>query len=103
METYQREVVALIRASGARLKMLADHRLVTLWREYSQRVYRCGWIEPSREEGFRFITWTNSQTAISHEMLAAQQARVRGLRGIQVRPHVVRAWGGKLVVNRRIA
>ena len=76
VELYQRAVVALIRATGARLAVLHDHRLVDLWREYSARQYRGGWIKANRVEVFRFITWSNHLPGLSLEI--TRHLRVHG-------------------------
>lgn len=101
MELYQRETVALVRASGARLTVLHDHRLAGLWREYSQKVYHIGWTEASREEAYRFVTWSNNRPEINQEILAAQQTVTRGA-SIRRRNHPVRAWGGRTLVSQRL-
>ena len=75
MEMYQREVVALIAASGSRLGILHEHRLIDLWREYSQRQYDCCWVEADREEVYRFITWTNNQERLRREIIERTRGR----------------------------
>ncbi len=92
METYQRDAVALIRDSGARLSILHDHRLLELWREYSQRVYNTGWIKAYTQEVYRFVTWTNGLPGIGEEIQAARLVWTRKAKGIPVRAHNVRAW-----------
>ena len=98
MELYHRETVVLIRASGARLLALHDHQLVSLWSEYSQKVYQHVWVEASREEVYWFVTWSNQQPEINQKILSAQQALTRGT-SIRRRNHPVQAWGGRTLVS----
>ena len=94
--------MALIRASGARLSVLHDHRLVDLWREYSQKVYCCGWIEADRQEVYRFVTWSNNLCSISREILLAQKLGKRRIDGIRLRAHPVRGWDNYPLVEKRL-
>ena len=73
-----------------------------LWREYSARQYRGGWIEADREEVFRFITWSNGQKGISQEILSALREKARDHKRIQTHDHAVRGWDGKLLIEKRL-
>ena len=94
--------MALIRASGARLGVLHDHRLVELWREYSQKGYCCGWIAADRQEVYRFVTWSNNLCGISREILLAQRVNQHGVSRICSRNHPVRGWDNHLLFEKRL-
>ena len=82
--------------------MLHDHRVVELWREYSQKVYCCGWIAADRQEVYRFVTWSNNLCGISREILLAQKLGKQGIVGIRMRSHPVRGWDHHTLVEKRL-
>ena len=82
--------------------MLHDHRLVERWREYSQKVYCCGWIAADRQEIYRFVTWSNNLCGISREILNAQRWSQHGVSRIRTRNHPVRGWDNHLLFEKRL-
>ena len=102
MKTYQRGVVAFIRASGARVAILRDNQLLDYWRRFSQERYACISIEADREEVFRFVTWLNRVPGVNDLVAAAMHEAVAGNGSIRARQHLVRAWNGKMLAERRL-
>ena len=102
VQTYQRGVVALIKASGARVAVLRDSRLLEYWRRYSQECYARLSIEANREEVFRYITWLNGRPGINEEIVAAMHDAVAQTGSIRARSHGVRALNGQWLVERRL-
>ena len=91
----------MIREAGARISILRDHRLIALWLEYSQKRYCRAWMDVSRTEIFRFVTWTNNLAGIHDEISVAHRAWTRQSNRIQVREHPVQAWGKKPLIGSR--
>ena len=102
MQTSQRSVAALIRATGARIAVLPDGRLLEYWGKYSQAQYSRLCADASRDEIFRFINWLNNQPGIQEEVLAAMHDSVAQPGRLHVRSHPVRALNGRVLVERRL-